>query len=176
MAVDYQEQAYEVIYGMPDLSVFTGQDKGEGSGDNLSILALRGKTKAEIQEKYNCTQEKYLDLGHLEVLILGKGLLQSDNWRKVLEDMKNDPTLGEDIYLFAAKDVKGVLDLNGTLSSSLGEYITGIFENRPAGKSQKRVSLRSAYEAMLERDEMPPLPGLKRQDDGIQVLFLPEKE
>lgn len=174
MAVDYKKQQYDVVYGMPDLSVFTGQDKGEGSEDNLSVLSIKGKNQREIEEKYNCTQEKYLDMGHLQVLILGESLIQEGKWREVLENIRKDPTWGEDIYLFAAEDVKDIMDLNGKLSSSLGEYLTGIFENRPTGKMKKRVSLRMAYEDMLEKDKLPALPGLKRQDEGIQVLFLPE--
>jgi hypothetical protein len=38
----------------------------------------------EIEKIYNRSQEKYLDMGHLQVLILKNQLVQSEHWKELL--------------------------------------------------------------------------------------------
>lgn len=175
MAADYQKGEYEVLYGMPDLSVSTGQEKSEDNGDNQSVVGLQGKTLKEIQTSYDSSQEKFLDLGHLQILVLGESLIQEGKWPTLLRWLRENPAIGEDIYLFTAPDVDEVMELNGTLSSSLGEYLIGIYENRPITNTRKGVSLRRAYGSMLEKGELVSLPELQVEDGSIRILFSEEE-
>ena len=62
------ENGFVLKYAMPDMSTATGQEKPDE--DPISVLTLSGRDFQEIEAVYNRSQEKFLDLGHLEVLIL----------------------------------------------------------------------------------------------------------
>ena len=174
MAADYREGLYTVIYGMPNLPVSTGQEKSGGNGHNPSLLTFEGKTLEEIREVYDSSQEKYLDRSHLKVLILGESLTGREEWMKLLSRLREDPSVGEDIYVFQTEDIEKVMEQNGSMSSSLGEYILGIYENRPETERKKGISLRNVYGAMLESGEMSPLPEILADKGGIRILFTEE--
>lgn len=71
MSVDYENGQYRVIYGMADLPGATGQDKPE-EGESAKIVSLSGRNFQEIDSEYDRSREKYLDISHLQALILGK--------------------------------------------------------------------------------------------------------
>lgn len=171
MAADYKNGVYTVSYGMPNLPASTGQEKDQENGDNPALLTFEGETLEEIQEIYESSQEKYLDMGHLKVLLLGEELVESDAWQTVLRKLRQDPSVGEDIYVFQTRDIQKVMELNGRLSSSLGEYILGIYENRPSTERKKGISLRKVYSYLLEKGELIRLPRLKTENGSIRILF-----
>ena len=39
-------------------------------------------------------------MGHLEILVLGESLLDGGRWEQVLEYLKQEPTIGENVYVF----------------------------------------------------------------------------
>ncbi|MGI6070195.1 MAG: hypothetical protein ACOYBE_07175 [Blautia sp.] len=170
MAVDQKDGGFQVIYGMPNLPASTGQEKEGNSSDTQPVLSFYGPTLEAAREEYDRSQEKYLDMGHLQILVLGEGLLKEDKWKTLFEYLRRDPSVGEDIYLFTASDVGKVMEKNGTLSSSLGEYLVGIYENRPKSQMRKGVSLREAYGSMLEGKDLPDLPALVVSEDKISVV------
>lgn len=49
---------------------------GKPDEDPISVLTLSGRDFQEIEAVYNRSQEKFLDLGHLEVLILDEQILE----------------------------------------------------------------------------------------------------
>lgn len=175
MSVDYQKKGYEVTYGLPDLQASTGQDKSEENGDNPSVLFFTGKTLKEVRASYDSSQEKYLDLGHLQILVLGDSLISQGKWMSLFLWLRENPEVGEDIYLFSTSDTRAVMELNGKLSSSLGEYLIGIYENRPGGQKKQSISLRKAYGTMLEEGKLPDLPVLKEENGSIRILFPAEE-
>ena len=63
MGVDVSEGEYILTYAMPDLPRATGQGKEEEDGNQT--LQVRGKSFEEIKSRYERSQEKYLDIGHL---------------------------------------------------------------------------------------------------------------
>ena len=70
MGVDVSEGEYILTYAMPDLPRATGQGKEEEDGNQT--LQVRGKSFEEIKSRYERSQEKYLDIGHLQILILSQ--------------------------------------------------------------------------------------------------------
>ena len=165
IAVDRTQEKYEVLFGMPNMEGTTGQEKS-GEETQKSILAFSGKNMKEIQTLYNQTQEKYLELGHVNVLILGSGIRQMDYWEQVMASFKNQPTLGEDIYVFQTQDIRQVMEYNGTQTDSLGDYIKGIYENRPYMQKRQGVTLRQVYKVWYETGELCRLPVLFVLPDG----------
>ena len=82
-------------------------------------------------EIYNQTQELYLDPGHVQAVIFGKGILQdTEQMVHVLGEMEKEISLGNSAYVFAAEDIETIMGTNGNQVESLGQYLSGIYENR----------------------------------------------
>lgn len=79
MGVDVSEGEYILTYAMPDLPRATGQGKEEEDGNQT--LQVRGKSFEGIKSRYERSQEKYLDIGHLQILILSQDLTETDMWK-----------------------------------------------------------------------------------------------
>lgn len=92
------EEGFVLKYAMPDMNVTTGQEKPEE--DPVSVLTLAGRNFQEIEEVYNRSQEKFLDLGHLQVVILDESMLTEENRKAFLEYLKQEEHVGEDVYMF----------------------------------------------------------------------------
>ena len=61
---------------MPDLPQATGQEKTERS---TQVLQVKGKDFCR-ESRFGRTQEKYLDMGHLQALILGEKTVKTQGW------------------------------------------------------------------------------------------------
>ena len=155
MGIDIIDGEYVITYGMPDLPKATGQGKEEEDGN--SALTIRGSSFAEIEKQYERSQEKYLDIGHLQILVFGRNLAESGRWREFLAYLKEEPLAGENIYVFENSDPQQLLlwDKGGT---SVGEYITGLMENRTSGKEKNGVTLRQVYYQWYQNDTLKTLP------------------
>ncbi|MCD8155464.1 MAG: GerAB/ArcD/ProY family transporter [Clostridiales bacterium] len=163
LGVDWDGENLTLSYGMPDLPEATGQEKTEENG--ISLLSLSGVDFEEIEAAYSRSQEKILDMGHLEVLILGEPVLGDKVWERVLEYLKEEPSVGEDVYVFRSAGAREVLSWDGARDTSVGEYITGMLEN-PAGREEKAsVTLREVYYAWYESGTLPELPEISVQGD-----------
>lgn len=160
MAVDYEpDGTMKVTYAMADLQTDTGQEKAEESGFQ-STITLRGNSFQEIREKYEKSQEKYLDLGHLQALILGRAALEPGKYEPVLQYLLEEPMTGEDLYLFVTDQVDQVMNYGPARQSSIGQYLKGIYENRPAGQTKEGVNLRKVYASWYKDGTLPVLPEL----------------
>ena len=148
ISIDYEKGEYEVIYGMADLPADTGQGKdsqAEGT-EPYTGVALRGKNLQEIQTLYDASQQYDLDLGHVQAVILGKGLLEAETAAAdVFRYMEEDAVLGKSVFLFQTDDPGAVMELNGTSVESLGDYLTGIYENRTDSSAGKPLTLEDFF-------------------------------
>ncbi len=171
MGVDWTAGEFHVYYGMPNLAVSTGQGKQEEGGD-VSILSFSGDTFEQIQKEYDRSQDKYLDLGHLEALILGPGVRQDDHWETLLKYLREGSLVGEDMYVFEGENVDKLMKMNQSLGTSLGEYLTGIYENRLTGRQKKGVTLKEVYYRWYEEKKLPDLPVIQETDGKLSVEFV----
>lgn len=134
VGIDWQQEQYQIYLGMAQLAVSTGQGKESGDeqkGDEEGALLLTGASREEIMEIYNQTQELYLDPGHVQAVIFGKGILQdTEQMVHVLGEMEKEISLGNSAYVFAAEDIETIMGTNGNQVESLGQYLSGIYENR----------------------------------------------
>ena len=76
----------------------------------------------------------------------------------VLDYLKDEPFVGEDLYIFRAENVQEILSWQGEDNSSLGEYLTGLIENRMSEKNVKTVTLRDVFYEKYQHGKMPDLP------------------
>ena len=82
------ENGFVLKYAMPDMSTATGQEKPDE--DPISVLTLSGRDFQEIEAVYNRSQEKFLDLGHLQVVILDESMMTEENRKIFLEYLKQE--------------------------------------------------------------------------------------
>lgn len=172
LGVDTLDGNFAVTYGMPDLPQATGQGKDE-EGGSVSALTVRGGDFQEIEKAYDRSQEKYLDMGHLQVLIFGKEILRDGRWRELLDYLEEEPFVGENVYVFQAENPQNVIEWKGGNGTSAGEYLKGMLENRTSGRQKKGVTLREVYNHRYLADEMPDLPEIRMVNEEIEV-YLPE--
>ena len=171
VGLDWQEGQYQVYLGMAQLSSSTGQGKEGGEeqqGTGTGALLLEGDSQEAIQKLYDSTRELYLDPGHIQSVIFGKGLLENpERLSGVLERMETNISMGSSAYVFAAEDVGAVLGENGTAVESLGQFLSGIYENRT--RYEKPVTLAGIYRDRHNQGTIPELPRIRVQEEQIYV-------
>ena len=171
VGLDWQEGQYQVYLGMAQLSSSTGQGKEGGEeqqGTETGALLLEGDSQEAIQKLYDSTRELYLDPGHIQSVIFGKGLLENpERLSGVLERMETNTSMGSSDYVFAAEDVGAVLGENGTAVQSLGQFLSGIYENRT--RYEKPVTLAGIYRDRHNQGTIPELPRIRVQEEQIYV-------
>lgn len=170
LGADTSEEGFVITYGMPDLPQATGQEKPEESG-NVSALTIRGMDFGEIEAQYNRSQEKYLDMGHLQVLVLGNRILGDGKWITLLEYLEQEPFVGENVYVFRTENPKEVLEWKNGKGTSIGEYLTGLLENRMSGQQKQGVTLREVYHQRYQSGMMPELPEIRINGTEIEVYL-----
>ena len=169
LGIDVSGEGFTVSYGMPDLPDATGQGKAEEDTDR-SVLTLRGSDFDEIQRLYDRSQNRYLDIGHLEVILMGNEMIESGRWETFLEYLKTEPLAGENIYLFRTEDPEAILkwDSGGT---SIGDYLTGLLENRVPAQQKEGVTLRQVYHRWYQNGTLPSLPEIMLTDGELEVFL-----
>lgn len=167
LGVDISDGEFVFSYGMPDLAKATGQEKG--GEENKGILKISGYDFEEIEEIYYQSQSKFMDLGHLEVLIFGESLLTQNRWEEVLEYLEKKPFVGEDVYVFRAENAEEVIGWKGKDSASVGEYLTGMIENRMGKDKIKRVTLREVFHEKYKDGSTGVLPLVQVMGDNLIV-------
>ena len=156
-------------YAMPDMNVTTGQEKPDE--DPVSVLTIAGEDFNEIEKIYNRSQEKYPDLGHLQVLILDEQILEEGSREALIGYLKQEEHIGEDVYVFRTDMLGDVFHWKGARESSIGEYLQGIQENRTSGQQKKGVTLREVYHQFYKDGTLPWLPSVWVDGDLLEVDY-----
>lgn len=167
LGAEWSEDGWTLIYGMPELPGAEGQEKEESQN---SVLSIKGNDFDEIEKIYNRSQEKYLDMGHLQVLILKNQLVQSEYWKELLAYLEKEPLIGENVYVFRSEYPEQIMKWNKN-GSSTGEYLLGILENRIPEQEKNGVTLRQVYQEHYENNTLPDIPEIILQDEEIQVCL-----
>ena len=141
----------------------------EEENNQTSVLMITGADFDELEEKYEKSQEKYLDMGHLQVLILSDRLLENERWQVLLDYLKEEPFVGENVYVFRAEDPREILEWEGGSGTSVGEYLVGILENRVSGQEKKGVTLREVYQQRYLTGGMRILPKVRLSGTELEV-------
>lgn len=167
LGAEWSEDGWTLIYGMPELPSAEGQEKEESQN---SVLSIKGNDFDEIEKIYNRSQEKYLDMGHLQVLILKNQLVQSEYWKELLAYLEKEPLIGENVYVFRSEYPEQIMKWNKN-GSSTGEYLLGILENRIPEQEKNGVTLRQVYQQHYENNTLPDIPEIILQGEEIQVCL-----
>lgn len=169
LGIDVSGDDFVISYGMPDLPDATGQGKEEENTDH-SVLTLKGNDFEAIQKLYDRSQNRYLDIGHLEVIIMGNELMESGRWEDFLNYLKMEPLAGENIYLFRTEDPEAVLKWDSG-GASIGDYLTGLLENRVPTQQKEGVTLRQVYHQWYQDRTLLALPQITLVDGELEVFL-----
>lgn len=170
ISVDVEGGEYVVTYAMANLPLMTAQEKDqEESGESQNTgTVFRGKKFEEIQEAYDSSQEYMLDLGHVQALILGDGLLADEGKRKELfEEIGKSMVIGRNLYLFRTEKPELVMEQNGKQKDSVGEFLAGFYENQPGRTERTPVTLEDFFYQWSNEGTIPALPELVCRDGQI---------
>lgn len=169
LGVNTSEEGFSLIYGTPDLPKATGQEKEEEEKES-SVLSVTGRDFVQIREKYDQSQEKYLDMSHIQVILMGNQLVESGRWTEFFTYLDQDPFVGENVYVFQTENPSAVLawDSGGT---SIGEYLTGLLENRLPDQQKKGMTLRQVYHQWYKNGTLPALPAILLENEEIRVYL-----
>lgn len=167
MGIQESNGEFRLSYGMPDLPQATGQEKPEEE-KSASVLTIMGRDFSEIKTNYNRSQEKYLDIGHLQVILFSDEILQGEKWKEFLSYIKKEPLAGENIYLFRTEDPEKILNWNNG-GTTAGEYLKGLLENRLPEDKKEGVTLRQAYYQWYKDRTLPEFPRILLEGEELQV-------
>lgn len=173
LSVDLKDGIYEVRYGMARLSAVTGQGK-EPESDSGESQAFRGTSLKEVRQAYDRSQQYYLDTGHVQAVLLGEALQEDrEKLAGALKEMEENRMLGSGCYVFSSPDPGALMELDGTEVESLGEYLVGIYENRPSEQGEKGVTLQEVYSAWYGDGSLPALPRAFLGENGLPIVENP---
>ena len=108
-------------------------------------------------------------MGHLQVLVIGQTLVEDGRWRMVLDYLKQEAFVGEDLYVFEAENAAEILNWQGEDNSSVGEYISGLLENRMSGENTEMVTLRELFYEKYKEDKLKELPYVNIRNGSINL-------
>lgn len=165
LAWDYEDGEYKVIYGMADLQEMTKQ--GKDGADTPAGLEVRGDSLEEIREGYAKTQQYYLDLGHVKAVIFSQRLLdQPRAYKHIVEGMQESPEVGKNAYVFVTDSLEEVMKAGELKEDSLGEYLTGIYENQ-MNVREDGVTLEDIYFEWNNEGRIMNPPQLKVEEGQV---------
>lgn len=152
VGIDWKEESYQVWMDLASLGKDTGQEKQGGEGQNTQILCFTGKNQEEILHAYEISQERYLDIGHVKAVLLGEGLIrQQEQLGKVLDGMEKENILGNSAYVFETSTLEAVMETDGKEVESLGEFLSGMYENRTGEEKREPVRMADLYRERKEQ-------------------------
>lgn len=171
MSVDYEAGELKVIYGMANLTEQTGQDKS--SGETGLVQGFSGQDMDEVLKSYSSSREYYLDLGHIQVIILGEHLLkEQEKLEYILDYLEQEPMIADSTYIFTCEEPESIMAVNGDTVESLSDYLLGIYQNKVISREDQAVTLQDLLYTWHNDDKIIQLPLLILKDDRPQIPSL----
>lgn len=168
LGIDWTGEEYAIYLAMAKIAQSTGQEKS-GSEQEANLLVLKGKDSQEIQKIYDASEELYLDVGHVQALVLGENLLaEKERAFTILKEMEQNHDLGNSPYVFRVEDMNGLFEKNGKQIESLGDYLIGLYENRIQKRTPKK--LMDVYRMLHNENTLPKIPQLKVSEEKIELI------
>ena len=164
IGIDWQEEEenYIVWLHMASLTEDTGQSKQSGETQSGKELYFTGSDAQEIRAAYEATREQYLDIGHVKAVVFGASLQENgETFKKVLNGMEAESSLGNSPWELEETVEKQEL--------SLGDFLTGLYENRTDVSAQSPVKLADLYRAFHKNMVLPEIPAIEIDKSIVKV-------
>lgn len=163
IGIDWQEeeQMYTVWMHMASLAEDTGQSKQSAETQKGNELYFTGSNGAKICAAYEATREQYLDIGHVKAVIFGTSLWENrERLREVLKGMEAESSLGNSPCVFKTDSLRELSETVAEQELSLGDFLTGLYENRTDSSAQAPVRLADLYQSYHKNTALHQIPGL----------------
>ena len=158
-----------MTYGMPDLPRATGQEKQE-EGGSLPVLSIQGADFQEIQKRYDRSRRKYLDISHIQVILLGNALVENGRWQEFLSWLKRN-RLWERMFICSVQRTRRQCWPWTARVPPWESFLRDFWRNRLPGQQKEGVTLRQVYHLWYQEGALMHLPVIKAENDSIQVFF-----
>lgn len=172
IGIDWQEEEenYIVWLHMASLTEDTGQSKQSGETQPGKELYFTGSDAQEIRAAYEATREQYLDIGHVKAVVFGASLQENgETFKKVLNGMEAESSLGNSPCIFTTESLGELEETVEKQELSLGDFLTGLYENRTDVSAQSPVKLADLYRAFHKNMVLPEIPAIKIDKSIVKV-------
>ena len=172
IGIDWQEEEenYIVWLHMASLTEDTGQSKQSGETQPGKELYFTGSDAQEIRAAYEATREQYLDIGHVKAVVFGASLQENgDTFKKVLNGMEAESSLGNSPCIFTTESLGELAETVEEQELSLGNFLTGLYENRTDISAQSPVKLADLYRAFNKNMVLPEIPAIEIDKSIVKV-------
>ena len=172
IGIDWQEEEnnYIIWMHMASLTEDTGQNKQSGETQPGKELYFTGSDAREIRDAYEATREQYLDIGHVKAVVFGARLQENgEAFEKVLNGMEAESSLGNSPCIFATESLGKLAETVEEQELSLGDFLTGLYENRTDVSAQSPVKLADLYRAFHKNTILPEIPAIEIDKSIVKV-------
>lgn len=172
IGIDWQEEEenYIVWLHMASLTEDTGQSKQSGETQPGKELYFTGSDAQEIRAAYEATREQYLDIGHVKAVVFGASLQENgETFKKVLNGMEAESSLGNSPCIFTTESLGELAETVEEQELSLGDFLTGLYENRTDVSAQSPVKLADLYRAFHKNMVLPKIPAIEIDKSIVKV-------
>lgn len=176
LGLDYRDGLYRIYYAMPDLSAYSGDGKG---GEKQDLLWLyEGDSFQNIEKQVRSSRDQLLDLGHVQTILFADTLLQSgEPYEQVLQYLEEQKELGSSAYVFSCEALDQVMEQNGKMTESLGEYLVDLIDKEEGVARRERPKiLQHLYNAWYNGEEVPALLQVEYKDSYLVVKESKDKK
>lgn len=172
IGIDWQkeEQRYTVWMHMASLAKDTGQRKQSAETQPGNELYFTGSDGVQIHTAYEATREQYLDIGHVKAVIFGTSLRENrERLREVLTGMESESSLGNSLCIFTTDSLSELSQAVEEQGISLGDFLTGLYENRTDSSAQEAVRLADLYRSYHTDTALPQIPDITVKNRVLMV-------
>lgn len=160
----YEDNGYQVLYAMPNLSPYTGDGKEPEKRELL--WDYTGDSYEKIDDRVRETREQKIDLGHVQVILFEDNLLGNvDKYEETINYLLKQTTLGSNAYVFSTDGLEKLMAENGQMVDSLGEYLVDVLKK----DEKETTTLQELYNAYYNQESMPDLLKVRLQDNQILI-------
>lgn len=169
IGLDYTGEVYRIFYAMPDLGAYTGDGKTAEKHDLTWMY--EGKDFSEIEKQVRSSREQLLDLGHVQVILFTERLLNAGSpYEEILVYLQDEADLGSGAYVFACGNIDEIMNKNGELSNSIGEYLVDLVDKEEGVEQrEKPKTLQKLYNAWYNEEPVPDLLKVVLEENYIKV-------
>lgn len=93
----------------------------------------------------------------------------------LLQYLKEEPFVGENIYVFQTENAEELLAWRNKEGTSLGEYVMGIMKNRVSGQQKNGVTLRELFYQAAKEEALPILSDIIMEEQGVRIAWSAER-
>lgn len=158
-----------VIYAFPDISKYSAQNTQIPSDKQVKAQAY---SMEDAMTKASAKSSRVLNLGHAELLVLSKEVLQyEDTVKQVMDYLGRNPQLNRNMYVMVCEgSAEEFFDFKLGMENTLGAYLTGLMENSKRNSSIIPVKL-SEFFVLLNQNGNAIVPAVKIDNEKKEMVI-----